>query len=91
MDLKQITLRGIPEEIAEIVKREARRKGASLNKIFISLLENATGLKKAKKRKILYHDLDHLFGKWTDEEAKTFTKNLSLQREIDEDLWKKIE
>ncbi len=91
MDLKQITLRGIPEEVERIVKKEARKKGTSLNRAFISLLESATGLKREKKRKILYHDLDHLFGKWTDEEAKIFMKTLSLQREIDDDLWKKTE
>ena len=88
--LKQVTLRGIPLDIEKMIKREAGRKGLSLNKAFISLLEKTTGTKqKAQKRKSLHHDLDHLCGVWTKREAKEFTKNVESQRTIDEGLWKK--
>jgi hypothetical protein len=88
--LRQITLRGIPYEIEKMIKKEAERKGLSFNKAFISLLERATGLKaKEKKKKALYHDLDHLSGIWAKEEAETFQRNLAFQRVIDEELWKK--
>jgi len=87
--LKQITLRGIPVDIERMIKREAERKGMSLNKAFISLLEKATGTKeKVQKRKSLHHDLDHLCGIWTKKEAEEFTKTVEFQRTIDEDLWK---
>ncbi|MFH1072473.1 MAG: hypothetical protein V1743_03525 [Nanoarchaeota archaeon] len=87
--MKQITLRGIPVEIERMIKREAERKGLSLNKAFISLLEKATGTKeKAQKRKSLHHDLDHLCGIWKKREGEGFTKTIEFQRSIDEDLWK---
>ena len=87
--MKQITLRGIPVDIERMIKREADRKGLSLNKAFISLLEKTTGTKeKAQKRKFLHHDLDHLCGIWTKREADEFIKNVEFQRTIDEDLWK---
>lgn len=89
--MKQITIRGIPNEIEKTVKKEAKTKGLSLNKAFISLLEKATGIKKEKKKKTLYHDLDYLSGIWTKDEAEAFAKNLKLQRRIDEDIWKKAE
>jgi hypothetical protein len=91
--VKQITLRGIPEEIEKKAKKEADSKGLSLNKAFLSLLKGSSGISlKAKKRtKTLNHDLDHLSGKWTKEEAETFNRNLRPQRKIDEDLWKKTE
>jgi CO dehydrogenase/acetyl-CoA synthase alpha subunit len=90
-DVKRITLRGIPEDIEKKVRKEAESKGLSLNKAFLSLLKTSLGVRlKAKKRsKALNHDLDHLSGKWTKEEAETFNRNLGLQRRIDEDLWKK--
>jgi len=92
MDLRQITLRKIPDEVEKIIKREANRKGLSLNKAFISLLERAAGAKgKEKKKRIIYHDLDHLSGIWAKEEAKIFVKNLEFQRKIDEGLWKRIQ
>ncbi len=87
--LKQITLRGIPVEIERLIKREAERKGMSLNKAFIALLEKTTGTKeKVQKKKALHHDLDHLCGIWTKREAEEFTRNVEFQRRIDEDLWK---
>ena len=90
IELRQITLRGIPEEIERMIKKEAEREGLSFNKAFISLLERATGLKaKERKKKILYHDLDHLSGIWTKDEAETFQRSLAFQRGIDEELWKK--
>jgi len=89
--VKQITLRGIPEEIEKKVRKEADRKGLSFNRAFLSILEGSSGIRlNAKKReKTLNHDLDHLSGKWTKEEGEAFNKTLGLQRSIDEDLWKK--
>lgn len=88
--MKQITLRGIPNEIERMIKKEAETKGLSLNKAFISLLEKTAGTKgKVKKRKSLHHDLDHLCGVWTKREAEEFAKTVRFQRTIDEGLWKK--
>ena len=87
--MKQITLRGIPVEIERMIRKEAERKGLSLNKAFISLVEKATGTKeKMQKRKSMHHDLDHLCGIWTKRDAEEFTKNVEFQRTIDEGLWK---
>lgn len=59
--MKQITLRDIPYEIEKLIKREAEKKGLSLNKAFLSLLEKATDIKaKEKKKRAIHHDLDHL-------------------------------
>lgn len=87
--MKQITLRGIPVEIERMIKKEAEKKGLSLNKAFISLVEKATGTKqKMQKRKSMHHDLDHLCGVWTKRDAEEFTQNVEFQRTIDEGLWK---
>jgi hypothetical protein len=90
--LKQITIRGIPEEVERVIQKEAQKKGLSINKSLLLLLEKAVGSKKNdKKKKSLYHDLDRFFGIWTKEEAETFEKNLDLQREIDEEIWRRTE
>jgi hypothetical protein len=72
------------------VQKEAERKGMSLNKAIISLLERAVGSKAPeKKRRVLYHDLDHLAGLWSREEAAQFDRSLKTQRKVDAELWKK--
>ncbi len=88
--MKQITIRGIPDDIERKARREAERKGLSFNKAFLSLLKTSAGTKERKKR-VLHHELDHLCGIWTKEEAEVFQKHLGFQRRIDEDLWKKTE
>jgi plasmid stability protein len=88
--MKQITIRSIPDEVQKTVRKEAARKGVSLNKAIISLLEQAVGTKAPeKKKRILYTDLDHLAGLWSREEAAEFDKNLKIQRKVDAELWKK--
>ncbi len=87
--MKQITIRGIPEEVQKIIKKEASRKRTSLNKAVVSLLEKAAGTGESRKKRVRYHDLDHFAGLWAREEAEAFNKALDSQRGIDEDLWKK--
>jgi hypothetical protein len=89
VEMNQLTIRGIPPKVERVIKEEAKRKGQSLNKIIISLLEKATGIKKEERKKQkLYHDLDHLSGIWTREEEIAFRTELKAQRKVDEGLWK---
>jgi len=88
--MKQITIRSIPDDVKKTVQKEAEQKGMSLNKAIISILERAVGTKASeKKKRVLYHDLDHLAGLWSREEAASFDKTLKAQRKVDSELWKK--
>jgi len=87
--MKQITIRNIPEEVKKAIQKEAHRKGVSMNKAIISLLERTVkATSPVKKKRILYHDLDHLAGTWSNEEAKEFRKNTRMFEKINEDVWK---
>jgi hypothetical protein len=87
--MKAVTLRSLPPNVAEAIRKEANRKGMSLNKAVISLLENRLGVREKKKsRQTRHHDLDHLAGSWSKKEAGEFDKYLADQRTIDPDLWK---
>lgn len=79
--MKQITIRSIPDEVRKTVQKEAEKKGVSLSKAIISLLELAVKTKAPeRKKRVLYHDLDHLGGLWSREEAASFDKSLKAQR-----------
>lgn len=87
--MKAVTLRSLPANVAEAIRKEAHRKGLSLNKAVISLLANRVGVgEKKKSRQTRYHDLDDLAGSWSKKEAAEFDKSLAAQRTIDLDLWK---
>lgn len=87
--MKAITLRNLPSELAEAVRKEAERNRTSVNKAVISLLEKKTEARKTKRvRKQEYGDLDALAGAWTKKEAAEFDNALALQRTVDRELWK---
>lgn len=87
--MKAVTLRSLPPDLANAIRKEASRKGTSLNKAVISILEGRLGAQ-VKKRggQPLYHDLDELSGCWSKKEAAAFDKSLAAQRSIDSELWK---
>lgn len=87
--MKAITLRNLPADLIEAVRKEAERKRTSVNKAVISLLERkAEGHKKKPAQTREYDDLDALAGSWTKKEAAEFDKALAAQRTVDPALWK---
>ena len=87
--MNAITVRNLPPGVAKAVKEKARKEGLSLNKAIVRLLEEATGEGSTKRAKpALHHDLDHLFGVWSQEEADEFDASLKEQRSfIDPEMW----
>jgi hypothetical protein len=82
--MKTITLRDIPDAIAKSIQRQAEITGASLNKTVIDMLSTAINSPRCRE----HHDLDHLIGRWTDDEAKEMAEALDAQRVIDAEMWK---
>jgi hypothetical protein len=87
--LNAITVRNLPPAVARAVKEKARREKLSLNKAVVRLLEEATGQGATKPVEPLHHDLDHLFGAWSGEEADAFDAFLREHRSVlDPDMWR---
>ena len=84
----QLTIRGLPPEIEETVRKEARQGRISLNKAVIRLLENALGKPGPPEQVPTSHDLDRFCGVWSAEEASELAERLGQPRTIDEELWK---
>ena len=84
--MKALTIRNIPQDLAQAVRRRALEQHTSLNKAILGLLGEMMGL--SRKRKVQHHDLDHLFGRWAAARSRSFEKALASQRVIDRDLWK---
>jgi plasmid stability protein len=85
--MKQLTVRSVDEELHAALKQEAQRRGVSINRYVLQVLTEAAGLEIASMRPRVYHDLDHLAGTWTPEQASEFTQFLDEQRQVDEELW----
>jgi hypothetical protein len=87
--MKQLTVRGVNDDLHNALKEEADRRGTSMNRVVLSLLKEAMGVSNGNGRyQSIFNDLDHLAGTWSAEEAKMIEQELNHQRTIDEDLWR---
>ena len=80
--MKAITLRNIPPEVQKAIQEKIREKRISANRAVIELLQERLGVPRKKKR-VLHHDLDHLFGTMSAEEADELQRFVVEQRQFD--------
>ena len=85
--MKTITLRGLDDTLTEKLKRVAKQEGKSVNQLILDSLRERLGLKKKKKFTVVHHDMDHLFGRWSEKEFKQIQKKIDSERRIDKELW----
>ena len=83
--MKTITLRDIPPELADKIESQAKRNGTSLNRTVIQMLRSSEEPSQIGSR--TYHELDHLIGSMSAEEAEELNKAILEQRPIEEDMW----
>jgi plasmid stability protein len=85
--MKAITLRNLPPQLDRTIRERAKKKGVSVNKVVIGLLQDHLG-ESERKTVRRYHDLDDLSGSWTRQQAEAFDRALEKQRGIDLEMWK---
>lgn len=83
--MKTITIRGIEDEISEKCKKIAEADGKSLNQFVLDTLKDRVGL--TKRHNVVYNDMDHLFGIWSEDDYKAVQKKIDSESKIDKELW----
>jgi predicted CopG family antitoxin len=78
-----INIRNIDDSIYKKLKSESKKKGISINKLLLQMLDNFL-----LKKRVEHHDLDDFFGTWTEEEYELIKQGSEEARKIDEELWK---
>ena len=85
--MKAITIRGIEPSVANKLKNEAKIEGKSVNQFVKDMIKEHLGLGGKKKHTAIHHDLDHLFGRWSEEEFLKIQGKIKQERTIDRELW----
>ncbi len=78
---KQLTVRGVSDELARRLSRLSRERGESVNATTLALLEQAVGIDARRRRLARY-------ATWSAADAAEFDRALSDQRVVDDDLWR---
>lgn len=84
--MPNFSLRGIDENVSQILKNQAACAGISVNALILNYIHKGLGV--GQGRRVKYHDLDRLAGTWTNEDKDEFLAVTKDFETIDEELWK---
>ena len=79
-----MTIREVSEEPAAALEVERQRRGLSLNRTLLSLIEEALGFSEGEDRS---NGLRRLAGTWSEDEFQRFEEAVAPLGQIDRDLW----
>ena len=85
--MRQISIRNVDPRTAARLKRNAERRGQSLNRYLQSLLRQGAAGEEPHVR-ASHDDLDALAGTWTAAQVKAFERAIAPFSEVDEALWR---
>jgi plasmid stability protein len=83
VNASHLTVRNLPEDLADALAREKQRRGTSLNRTVIDLLEQSLGVRGKRS-----NGLRKLSGTWTANQQRRFLDSIRCLDEIDQDLWR---
>ncbi len=84
--MKSITIHGIDEPLAELIKSKARSEGLSMNKTIKRLLEVSLGVKPRDKN-AYRGEFEKFCGVWSKTDVNEFEKRTKALRVIDHEEW----
>lgn len=82
--MKQLTIRGVSEDLARALQSEKQRRGQSLNQVVLDLLRLSVGLGASRYD----NGLAQFAGTWSAQDVKNFEQQTAVFEQIDEELWK---
>ena len=87
--MKEITLNGLSDDLAESIRRVAERENISLEQAALRLLRKGASLEpKSKPSGKIGHSLDQFMGTMSEEEAEELQAALRENHVIDESAWR---
>jgi hypothetical protein len=84
--MKSITIHGIDQQLADLIKSKAEFEGLSINKTVKKLLEISLGVKPQSEMKNL-GDFKEFCGLWTQSDLYEFEEKTADLRKIDKKDW----
>ena len=78
---KQLTIRGVPDDIGRRLERISRARRQSVNVTLLRILEEAVGVDARRRRLAKY-------ATWSPADEAEFARALAEQRAIDDALWR---
>lgn len=78
---KQLTIRGVSDEIGQRLENLSRARGRSVNATVLDILAAAVGVDERRRKLARYVT-------WNAEDLADFNEALAAQRSVDDPLWR---
>ena len=78
---RQLTIRGVSDEVARKLERLSRERGASVNATVLQILQDAVGLDMRRQRLMRY-------ATWSPQDLAQVQDAIAEQRKIDDAIWR---
>jgi hypothetical protein len=85
--MQTISVRGLDPSLSKKLKETAKKEAKSVNQFVLDAIKERLGIKRAGKFTLIHHDLDHLFGQWSEDEFTEIQGKVDTERKIDRELW----
>jgi hypothetical protein len=85
--MKSITIHGVDDPLAELIKSKAQSEGLSVNQTIKKILESSLGVK-PRQASDKRGDFEEFCGIWTEADLAEFKKNAKELRKIDPGDWR---
>lgn len=83
--MKTMTIRNVPVELAAALETEKKRRGLSLNRTVLALMNEALGVSDGGNRG---NGLRRLAGSWSEDEFRRFEEAVAPFEKIDAEPWR---
>jgi hypothetical protein len=84
--MKSITIHGVDEPLAEVLKSRARSEGLSINKMIKKLLDESLGVK-PRHKDTNRTDFEEFCGMWSESDLREFEKKTKEFRRVNPEDW----
>lgn len=78
---RQLTVRGVPDDVAARLEQLSRERGQSMNTTVNEIIAGAVGMDERLRRLQRYVV-------WSEDELEEFSAALAQQRTVDDELWR---
>ena len=78
-----MTIRGIEADLMVKLQEAARHQGKSVNRLIVDILKEHIGVERGKQFTAVHRDMDHLFGRWSQEEFRTIQGKIDMENQVD--------
>jgi hypothetical protein len=84
--METIIIGEMKSSLVEELKKAAEQEGKTIDCFVAEIIERYLDMRKGGESET-YHDMDHLFGTWSEEEFHRIQGEIDSERKIDRKVW----